>query len=58
MKKILSLLCVFMLSITIANANSIDRAISDSKINKSAISISIRDVTNGKVVYQLNEKKR
>ena len=57
MKKILSLLCVFMLSITIANANSIDRAISDSKINKSAISVSVRDITNGKVIYQLNENK-
>lgn len=39
-----------------AQAYSVDKAIGDSGVNRSAVSISVRDTSNGKIVYQLNEK--
>lgn len=38
-------------------ANSINKAISDSGINKSAVSVSIKDISTGATVYELNSKK-
>lgn len=48
-----------LLSVILGNnayANSINKAISDSGINKSAISISIKDTTTGSTIYELNSK--
>ena len=60
MKKLISLLTVviFMLSAMSADAaNSIDKALRASGINRSAVSISVRDLKTGKEVYKLNNKK-
>ena len=60
MKKILNLLTSILLVIFIQQisfANVIDKTISQSEINKGAISVSIRDVSSGKVVYELNENQ-
>lgn len=57
MKKILTLICLFLLAATSCYAESINKAILTSGINKSAIAISVRDTRTGKIVYQLNEKK-
>lgn len=60
MNKIIKIFTVLLVTI-ICGSNafgySIDNAISDCGINKSAISISIRDVNSGKAVYQLHEKR-
>lgn len=57
MKKFLNLILAISLSITTANASDIDKAIKDSDINDSAISISVKDLETGKTVYSLNSKK-
>ncbi len=57
MKKILNFLLAISLSITAVNAASINDALKDSDINNSAVSISVRDVESGKIVYELNSKK-
>lgn len=57
MKKILITLLSLIITTTTANATSINRALNDSKINKSAIAISVRDINTGKVVYERNSKK-
>lgn len=56
MKKIflLSLMLMFAQN---AFANSIDRTISNSGINKGAVAVSVKDVSTGKTVYSLNETK-
>ncbi len=56
MKKIISLLLSMFLTITAVNAESISKTIKDLGVNKSAISVSIKDVKTGDVVYELNEK--
>lgn len=61
MKKILIcaiyiLTIISFLNIT-ANANEIDKAIAKSNIKKDTISISIKDIKTGKVVYNLNSEK-
>lgn len=56
MHKILNLLLAFCFSITTVNAASITKVINSLNINKSAVSVSIKDVSNGKEVYSLNEK--
>ena len=57
MKKIISLFFTFLMTIMTANAESINSVISDSNINKSSISISVKDVESGKILYKLNDKK-
>ena len=58
MRKII--ISVLLLMMTIfsgqAFADSINKAIADSGINKSAISISIKDISTGATVYELNSK--
>lgn len=56
MKKIL-LLSLIMLFAQQTFANTIDKTILNSGINKGAIAVSVKDTTNGKVVYELNETK-
>ena len=57
MKKFLSIVLGLTLSIQIAFANSIDRTIFQSGINKSAVSVSVKDTSTGKTVYKLNSKQ-
>lgn len=60
MKKILMfglMMWVMGLAVPAFAVNSIDKAISDSKINKSAISISVKDIQTGKTVFELNDEK-
>lgn len=45
-----------MFSITLANADSINRTLNSLNVNKSAISVSIKDVDSGNEVYELNSK--
>ena len=53
---LLILLLIFVVAPQIANAYSVDKAISDCGINRGAVSVSVRDTKTGKVVYQLHEK--
>ena len=57
MKKFINLLFAICLTVTTANAASIDKAISDSSINKGAVSISVKDIDTGKILYELNSDK-
>ena len=60
MKKIFSLLACFITVLSIqslAYANQIDKTINKSEINKSSVSISLKDIDSGKVVYKLNDKQ-
>lgn len=62
MKKLfILLLMVVGISSGSAQADSIEKAISDCNINKGAVSVSIKDAStgasNGKVLYKLNENK-
>ena len=57
MKKFLNLVFALILTVTTANAENINKAISDSRINKGAVSISVRDAETGKILYELNSDK-
>lgn len=57
MKKFLNLLLTLILTLSAANAAGIDKAISDSRINKGAVSISVRNINTGKILYELNSDK-
>ena len=60
MKKILnSLFClsILLLMQNSVNAGVIDKTISNSGINKSSISVSVKDVKTGKTIYKLHDKK-
>ena len=57
MKKCLNLLFALLLTISAANAESINKAISDSRINKGAVSVSVKDIETGKTLYELNSDK-
>ncbi len=57
MKKILVTLLSIIITTSTANAMSINKAIRESNINKSAIAVSVRDTKTGKVLYELNSKK-
>lgn len=55
MKKIFSLILGIILSAQIAAfASCFDRTISKSNVNKSAVSVLIKDVNSGKVIYKLH----
>ncbi len=56
MHKIISLLLSLCISVTCANAESITKVINSLNVNKSAVSISIKEIESGKSVYSLNEK--
>ena len=56
MKKIINIILGLILSAQLcANANCIDKTIFQSGINRSAVSVSVKDILNGKTVYKLNE---
>ena len=61
MKKLV-LLFIFVFCLTLNSVfaesvkSSINNVISQSSINKGAISVSVRDMSNGKTVYELNPK--
>lgn len=60
MKKLAKIILTIMLIFNIPNfacANSIGRTISQSGINKGAVSVSVKDVHTGKTVYSLNDKQ-
>lgn len=57
MKKILSTTLFIMLLGTLGFAAPIDKTIKSSGINRDGISISVKNIDNGKVVYKLNEKR-
>lgn len=57
MQKIINLLLVLCITIAGANANPIDRVISKSNVNKSAVSVSVKDIDTGKILYEHNGKK-
>lgn len=60
MKKYLNLLFCLTLLFCIQSkvfAGAIDKTISASGINKDSVSVSVKDVTTGKTVYKLNDKK-
>lgn len=57
MQKFINALIILAMTITTANAAPIDKAISASKVSKSAVAISVRDTNTGKVVYEHNSKK-
>lgn len=40
-----------------AYSNPIDKVINNSRINRDAISVSVKDVNTGKIVYKLNDKQ-
>ncbi len=60
MKKLFNILITLLL-ITTTQAKSysaaIDKTISQSEINKGAVSISVKDTDTGKIVYKLNDKQ-
>ena len=59
MKKILAILMMFALTLGANAKTAVKRdfssVINESGIEKNAISISIKDLSNGKPVYELNE---
>lgn len=56
MRKIISLLLSLCFTITIASAESITKTINSLNINKSAVSVSVKDIESGNTVYSLNDK--
>ncbi len=57
MQKIISILAMLLLLAQSTNASSINNALSESQINKSSVSISVKDVETGKTIYELNSRK-
>lgn len=56
MRKIISILLTLFITATTVYAESLNKAISSLGINKSALSISIKDVKSGNTLYSLNER--
>ena len=56
MQKLISLIMCFALSLTMASAESINRTVSSLGINKSAVSVSIKNINNNETIYSLNER--
>lgn len=56
MQKIISLLLLLCFTVTSAAAESINQTIRNLDVNKNALSVSIKDVESGNVVYSLNQK--
>ena len=55
MNKIISLLLSLCFTFSIAHAENITKTISSLNVNKSAISVSVKDIRNGDEVYSLNK---
>ena len=51
MRKIISLLLAFTFTITTASAESINKMLKNLDVNKSAISVSIKEVKSGNTLY-------
>lgn len=56
MRKILGVLLAFAFSITTVSAESLNKTLTNLGINKSAVSISIKEVKSGDVLFELNER--
>ena len=56
MRKIVSLLIFMAFTVNVASAEAITKTLTKLGVNKSAISVYIKDVNSGNVVYSLNEK--
>lgn len=56
MQKIISLLFLFMLTLSSASAESVSRTLSSLGVNKSAVSVSIKNVKSNSSPYTLNER--
>lgn len=56
MRKVITFILAFCLSVSAASAESISKTIRSSKINPSAISVSVRDMKDGKIVYSWHDK--
>ena len=57
MKKLILAALLLLITAQQSFANSIDKTISKSGINKGAIAVSVKEVKSGKTVYSLNDKK-
>ena len=59
MKKLFNILVLIIAYIAVGHAAfayTVDEAISESGVNKGAVSISVKDASSGKVLYQLHQK--
>ena len=56
MQKLIALLFTFLLTMTSVHAESINKTIKKLGINTSSVSVSVRDIQNGDVVYSLNSR--
>ncbi len=56
MRKILGLLLAFAFSVTSVQAESLNKVLSNLGVNKSAVSISIKEVKTGDTLFELNER--
>lgn len=56
MQKIVSLIIAFAFTVTTVYAESLNKTISKLGINKSAISVSVKNMKDGNVVYSLNDR--
>ncbi len=56
MQKLVSLIIAFAFSITTVCAESLNKTISGLGINKSAVSVSVKSMKDGNVVYSLNDR--
>lgn len=57
MKKFINLIFAVIMTVSAANATSINKTLSNSNINKAAVSISVKDAETGKILYELNSDK-
>ena len=57
MQRIIILFLTLLMTTSFACANAIDTAINNSKINKSAVSVSVKNIDTGAIVYERNERK-
>ena len=56
MRKIISLFITMILTMATVSAQNINKTLSSLGINKSAVSVSVKDVKSGEVIYELNER--
>lgn len=56
MQKLITLIITFAFTITAGFAESLNKAISGLGINKSAISVSLKNIKNGETVFSLNDR--
>ena len=56
MQKIISVILAFAMSVCAASADTMHKTISGLKINKSAVSVSIKNIKNEETIYALNDR--